>query len=668
MTLPTNLFIDTPEMNDVSLHQLNSDTEAWPEEVIQKMKERIPQTGGMNMMVKFMKKDDENGAATGSVIISNAEKAAVVPVIIKDFMLSPLDIMIADSKLLPLTPDYFAAIFSKTDVFASIEEFPTFAGIGRFEGENLWNTIYPPSLGRYAYASAGYPLLDAISDDLDGSSLKNFLKDPANEKVAARLLSGPHQDLIIKVANLQPVNMNEFRQGVENLIPRSIVMLRREQPNKYSILSNADTVFHPGIMYYDQQEALAVCSKLSDHAEDDINDVDQNGEKFLRIPEARSNVFLDLPATEIPEPALEYDHYVVKTKSGVSIEGVVIPRVIDFDQKSVNLKVFLGKTMSTIQEQIAGVRVKNSSFHPKFGVPQVGQTGVFVYQPDKAHALCTIPVTIKAISSDKTGDSIDNKIVIKAVDLLGRTYALEIGRVGGYLQRIVRAEPGHYQLPTSMKWAAMEGFSEVTNSPEDYAVKIAAEVKTVNPITLIPTGYGQYSMKGVAKYAHELGWDSTNLAGYQAKFLMASLGMGSEIISESIKVASIKGKTEIHNWTAVPTMAEKIARAVPLADHMRKVAGSIKTNLIKEASYIENAQTLDSLLSLNFVSPDNIAKFVAKTPQFNSAISNLASRILGSRIGMKEIPEHAAMTAMSRLIEVVTGLEKLRATQELGVQ
>jgi hypothetical protein len=35
---------------------------------------------------------------------------------------------------------------------------------------------------------------------------------------------------------------------------------------------------------------------------------------------------------------------------------------------------------------------------------------------------------------------------------------------------------------------------------------------------------------------------------------------------------------------------------------------------------------------------------------------------------MQDIPESAASTAMKRVIEVVNGLETLRATQEMGIQ
>ena len=663
MTLPTNLFIDSPEMQDVSMHQLGSDIESWPEEIVQKLKERVPKSAGMSTVVKFMKKDDENGVATGSVVISTSEKSAVVPVIIKDFMLYPLDVFIADSKLLPLTPDYFDGVFSNSNVFDKIEEYPTFGGLGRFEDANLWNAVYPPSLGRYAYASAGYPLLDEISETIDGGVLKEaLLKDHPS---AVRFHKNGHAELIKKVANLKPVNMNEFRQGVENLLPRSIVMMKKNSPDNYSILSNPYGVYHPGLTPMTREESSRFISTLADCTQDDINDVDQNGEKLLVVPEHDGSPFLAKEEVEHVEPCNEFDHYIVKNKSGVSFEGMVIPKVIDFDQSPVDLKIFIGKTMSTIQPEIYGVRVKNSRFQLEGPAPRVGQTGCFVFQPDKSHALATIPVTIKTVVGSGDYSSQFGCIQLSVHDLMGQPIKLKLTR-GMDLKRIAKMGDGEYHLPGQMKWVPMESFDTVSQSAEAHAMKTAGQRLTNQPVTLISTGYQQYSMKGVDKYAHATGWDPTNLEQYKAQFLLTCLGAPQEKIASFFKEAHRAGYAEIHGLKFIPLAEEKVAQAVPLARKLTKIAKDLRADLIKEASYIENSQTVDSLLSLNFVNPENMSKFIGKIPQLKAAVSCLASALIATRLGMQEIPEEAASTSMTRLIEVINGLERLRASQEVG--
>lgn len=659
MSIPTNLFIDTPEMQDVSMNKLSNDIESWPEEIIQKLRETIPDASGMNTMVKFMKKDEENGTATGSVVITAPEKSAIVPLIVKDFMLFPMDIMIADKKLLPLTPDYFKSIFSSNEVFDKIEEFPTYGGLGRFEDSNMWNAIYPPSLGRYAYASGGYPILEEIADTIDGSEFKKTVI--LNEKIAAGFIKNDHREIMKKVAHLRPVNMNEYRQGVENLIPKNVAMVRCEGPNKYSLLSNCDTVFNPMITSMDRGSAIEAISSVSTKISDDMNEIDQNGEKFVVLPKAKGNVFLTTDDIEKPEMADSFGHYSVKGKTGVSFEGIVIPKVIDFNQKVVDLKIFIGKNMSSIQPNFAGIAIQNSRFKLPAQTPKVGQTGCFVFQPDDAHGVATVPVTIRgAVMFNGT-------FKLQVQDMMGKPIKLKINvdNHSPEFERIAQCDGG-YVLPSNMKWVPMEGFEALSDSLESYSIKTAGSRLTTTPVQLIATGFGQYSMKGVNKYASAIGWDKTNLDGYQAKFLLASLGAGQEKIAHAFHQASRTGYAELHNLNFIPLVSEKVAKARPLAAALRKQANAIKCDLIKEASTVENSQTVDAMLSLNFVSPENISKFVGKIPHFKSAISQLGSCLLASRMGIKEIPEQAASTAMQRLIEVVNGLEGLRSTQEIG--
>lgn len=274
------------------------------------------------------------------------------------------------------------------------------------------------------------------------------------------------------------------------------------------------------------------------------------------------------------------------------------------------------------------------------------------------HALCTVPVTISCV------EEAYGTPMLTAYDLSGIKLKLRCGNLD--LERIAKSAPGEYMIPKKMKWVVMEGFEEISNSPIDYAVKTAGEQKSGNPVKLIKMSSACYAIKGADKYANAAGWDKNFLEVHEAKFLLASLGASSEKIASILKVADAKTFAVVHGLNRPQTLEEKVASQKPLIEKMNKLAGNFKANLIKEASYMENAQTVDSLLALNFASPENLQKFIGKIPSFKSAISNLASCLIGSRIGVKEIPEQAAASAMTRLIEVVNGLEALRATQQDG--
>lgn len=655
MTLPTNLFVDAPEANDPSMQALSESVDEWPEEIIQKMKERIPNANPMSIICKFMKKDDEVGTATGSLQVSDAKQSAVVPIIIKDFMLYPMDVFIGNNKLLPLTPDYFDSFFSNNDPFMKLDEYPNYGGLGRFDDGNMWNAIYPPSLGRYSYASAGFPIIDSISSNLDTKEFVEYLrKNPAD---LIRFEKNGHKEIISKLAHLRPVNMNEFRQGADNLLHRNIYMLKKDGPNKYTILSNSDEVFSPVIKHVSGQAELGnFTAAISDCAHDDINDVDQNGEKLLLAPTSYGvDPYLDGPQTFTAEMANEFDHYVVKKQSGVEVEGLVIPKVISFDMKETGQKLFLGKTWSTVQDNIAGVRVKNSSFRLQKHDMAPGQTGTLVHMSGKSKALATVPFTIVAMTIGCCGGA-----DITAQDLVGAPFKFKMTDTD--FERIAPGADGYIVPGKKFFWVPMDGFQEVSNSPVDFAVKTAAFQKTSNPVKLLSTGFGQYALKGVEKYASALNWDVSNLSKVQTEFILASMGMRK--FAAAFKVANASGQVTIHGLNRPATKSEKVASAIPMVKYLTKAAATLKSNLTKAASYIENSQNVDSLLSLNFINPDNIMKFVSKIPALKSSISHLASLLIASRLGVKELPEEAVSSAMNRLVEVIKGLETLRSTQE----
>ena len=649
MSFPTGLFVDAPEMEDVSMHQLSEDSAMWPEEIVMKLKERLPQSDSLSMVVKFMKKDDETGTATGAVVISDSANMAYVPLVIKDFMMYPLDVFVIKQKLLPLTPDYFKSSFQNNGAFQRLEEYPNYGGMGRFDDGNLWNTIYPPSLGRYAYASnLTFPILNDIAETIDPKDMNQHLKE--NPADLARLLKHGHKDLLQKLSHLQPVNMNEYHQSMENLLNKNIYMLKRESPDKYSILACSDKVFSPVLkkVHGNSDELCKFKAKISDCAQDDINDVDMNGEKVIVLPTVEEPVegpYLEQPVQRRMEFADEFDHYVVKKKDGVEVEGVVIPKVINFNMELIDQKIFIGKTMSTIQPAIAGVRVQNSSFRLKdqAGDMQPGQTGTLVYQMNPSKALATIPFTIVCMSVEPCG-----KVCVKAQDLAGVTFKFESSPMT--LERIASLGD-KYLVPSEFFWVPMEGFHEISNSQLDFVAKTASD-----KLTLISTGYNQYSLSGVDKYASALGWSSTNLSANQTKFLLATHGLGKvaeEILTKAKKEGSIK---LAYRRPAVEKRGH--------SDLLKKFAYNLKSNLIKAASFVENSQSVDSLLSLNFINPDNIAKFVSRLPSLKATISDLAMLLIASRLGVKELPESSLSSAMSRMIDVVNGLETLRATQE----
>jgi hypothetical protein len=82
--------------------------------------------------------------------------------------------------------------------------------------------------------------------------------------------------------------------------------------------------------------------------------------------------------------------------------------------------------------------------------------------------------------------------------------------------------------------------------------------------------------------------------------------------------------------------------------------------MYKEASFFDDTQIVDNILSLNFINSDNAALYAAQIPQLETTSQTLAQLVLASRLGMGAIPEAAASTAMHKLVEVIAGLKSMK--------
>ena len=645
---------------------LSSNSDEWPEEIVTKIKERIPSISAASLSIKFMKEDEEIGAATGSITVVAENKTAVIPIIIKDFKMYPLDVFFAGEKVLPLTNDFFIRYMAGSDAgkaFGELEEFPNMGVHSRFlRGDSLAHIIYPPNWGRYAYASdSKYPIIDEISKTIDGEQWTKTAKtDPAT---IARYYNSGNLEIMQKIANLKPVNMQEFRQGVDNLVVRTINVLKKNDPNNYTLLSTQSNQFNPAMSSLDRLDVRKFVSKADEDVVSFMHDLDANGEKVL-IPENQDNgVFVAMPEKDRPELAESFGMYNIRTESGVNVEGLVIPKVVDFDQNPVGTKTFLGKGFSTMQADIAGHPIRDRQYIPEGNCPTVGQTGTFFYNDDGKDGLCTVPVTVRSVMRKEGPES---KVIMQAVDLYGEDICICIPDECSRIQKIVPmglTDKGikKYHIPSFMRWVPMEGFTSVANSPADYEMKVAAAKTDIAPVRVIQTGYGEYAIRGLDKYAHKMDWDPGRLQSHQAKFLLAAVGANEETINEGFKYAALKGSADFHGTLHVDTYEEKIASVKPKAEELVKKAEELRKDTVKEASYMDSSQTVDALLSLNFISAQNLSNFISKIPIFKATLSHLCSCLLGARLGVREIPEESTASAISKLIDVLNGLEALRA-------
>ena len=664
-----NLFAAEPTLPSIQTMKMPDNPQEWPEVITTKLRERFPETAKLPLTVEFRKKDDPSGTAIGGIHVQSSEtgKKLIVPFIIRKFELSPLDVwMEATTQAVhPLCNDTFKEQFFSSSPAEALDQRPADAAGQYFNDPSLWTSNYPPLQGRYSYASAGYDILDSISDTMRKEHLDEFRAVLSQEPgLIMRFQKHGHKEVIEKLAKKIPPATNSFAESALKLIPVGVMHIKKESPDKYSLLSMADQMFDIAATEYCNHKELAErVSKITRDVNPVLHDVDQEGERMcVMTPAPSKGVWLYDDMTEKAELIHDFATVCVKDKAGVRLEGVVFPHVVTFAGKKLPYKLFISPSHSSMQGSIAGIRHKDSDMLKKLMMKgagaRVGQTGTFVYIDD-GKAIATEPVTMKAIveHGPMTAVKLDGtKIQISrgfgsctgaepTKEKKNKTYLDAHG--------MIETRPHEFVIPNKMHWVPMEGFQDVSESVEGYMQKEAASHMESNPMTIRYTG--------IVYQTEQDDIGRNDFSERELKIVLASKGCPVEKIASIVGKARAIGRVKVHGLGKLRKKADIIKEANAVQADMEKLCKSVRVNLIKCAAEIDDATTVDVLLGLNFLNPENLIKFVSYRPVIKKINDYLAELTMASRLGLKDISESALTTAMSKLDEIENGLDRIQA-------
>jgi len=87
-------------------------------------------------------------------------------------------------------------------------------------------------------------------------------------------------------------------------------------------------------------------------------------------------------------------------------------------------------------------------------------------------------------------------------------------------------------------------------------------------------------------------------------------------------------------------------------------------DLIKAAAESGHPETLDSLLSLEFITPQNLRYFVDNIPDFEEAATRLAALLIAVRLGMPHVPEQPVKDSLEGLSKTINKLQILKSATD----
>lgn len=675
-----SLFSEDPQFRRVQYKKLSDNVREWQQEIGALVAEKLPQELGLDVIVVFQKVDDEKGYAIGTAIAkdSSSGMSVGIPIIVTAWHLAPLDLFFKDSKILPLTDDNLSKVFYQNSLGAGVaprEKPPNMAD------DTFADMRTPPMGGKYSYSA---PMLELIGDTL-GVDDYNAIKEAVDENpdaVAALHRRGTFELLSKYAATAKDGNPESSSSKARKSRSMSVFTIKKDGPNTYRLFSAPDGVYDPIIVNSDRKTLRSfVDNDLSAEIEEDgesvLGKVDKNGHYTIVPPKSsygekvKGGELGEGRDPEAVDPLKDNGDVVqisklmtcgVTDRGGVMAKGVVVPNVVNFDGSKKGIKLFLGKSLSAMQDRIAGVPLDDDmDTHIREDDPAPGKTGTLVYKKGD-QMLATVPFQVKSVAS------YNGQLAIRVADYQDRESNLIVSpNIKGMVKmddsRSKDLEPllgpgNNYTISAEMSFIPMPRISQVSESKDDFE-KLTVPHLDKKPIKVAAEG-GRYIFRGSALKKYAGGpFDLDELKRHEAEFLLGQFGMGQEKIAKVLDSAHNRLQLEVHHlrYPEVGDSGTKLAsaRRAKEAARLRPPLGDI----LKIASTIEDAQTVDSVLSLGFINAENIDKFVQAQESLWDATHMLSKLLLAARLGMKDIPEDSAKSAIEHIQRVITGLDKL---------
>lgn len=343
----------------------------------------------------------------------------------------------------------------------------------------------------------------------------------------------------------------------------------------------------------------------------------------------------------------EFGEYLVQDKMGNQILGWVFPQTLAWDGQfsETPVALFTNGSAFALQDGIVGELAGKSQTLP---VSQPRGEGVF-YAVDRDGAIATAPVTVRGGMTGPDGGE-----MYTCSDFMGNEFTVHLSPELVAPQQVSDSE---FAIPANWKFMALNGQTQLVGSSEEMN-KTSASRQAFKSVDLFWNGsFNLEGGCGLNKIAKEYRYDLDPLS---AEFMLGVLGVPGPIIKEKLSAARKHGVVKLANLKTITTLAERYAEHQKTASALISKVPNLRRDLIKEAATLENESTVDKVLALNFINPENLSTFVDYMPELEQTSEHLAEMLLSSYLGMEQIPEGAVESTMRHMEDVV---QALRAVQ-----
>lgn len=673
MTTPTNepLFLAAPDLHalfekQASIAKMPDDERRWPAQVLSELHKQLPFLSDYDVDIELSQVEPEAGYGLGYAMVRNrlytprpeAEVAKAtnrlrIPIIVADRRLQPFHTFELGGTVYPLTAERVKAAMLNPAIFAgTVDKSPG--------APSLVDQIYPPFQQRQGFGmtsdktvqgigkiSSAPSLCAAISGTLNPTDFARFeevFQDPTWRRVIEKNAS--------VMGALQALTTRPMRSSAE----LAKIAHKEASAQRLDVVQVTPCVDGYRVKFSSAPHNMAPITRVLTTKEameafppETLQAANQMGAATMTtVPQAPVDTMV-----EQMQPVDSFGLYKVMEKgSGKEVIGYIIPSLIDprSGQPSGSM-LFVNGSQFALQEHIAGSLVGVNHNLPSS--TRVRGLGVF-YKTDGKSLIATVPFE-----------------VMTEVTVGPRKYYAARTQDGQEIQLV---------LSEGLMQPAMVSAQEIA-IPREYLF-----MPLDNPLALedgVSAQGGALPMKQAqadawTTMAEIRAWPSLGCdlrgpvfdkigSGHQSwvdgVFWLAAAGVPQNLAVELLEKAADSGQPlRLFGLHPLRPYSSTVDKAASMAvEDLHKLRIPHRVNLLKEAAALADTASVDSVLALNFVNPENIEMFVEYIPQLEEASTKLASIVLAAQLGLQSIPQAAAVKAMFATEKVIDALKDLQS-------
>lgn len=611
-----------------------SSPESWTHEITKYMFEKIPYVTKYPTDIVIDVEDQQTGYASGNIIVKNSVS---IPIIIKPSgaysELSPLDVFKYQEKYFPLTKKRIDEIMFSPDMgtLSRTQNIPGAVASDYMEGTT------PPGMEEVASANNYRKLgsATALETALEYSTAEqrdrvlNFFDKP---EYIAKLASNNTIHILDKIVQYKPMVKSAAQRMSESGVLYTEIT---KTAGAYRITVHGDDF---GAPISEEVSPFTVRQMFGDET---FTKVANEGIAFeMKAPRDREVYVLEDMHVET-NLIKEAGSYTVYGVGGKKMTGSALTEV-NFSNECTGRMLFTNGEKYASAAKMRGNDAPIYTDHLIKSASDISNTfyGSFVFDNEYA----TAPVKMFGCMA-KTASGVE----IQACD--GRTFVVTDEIVGIIKKGSKVYIPGMAKLVkvgTMTKLMSDEGSIRKLNEAES-------------------TGDKMTSVRSFGNKCHLNGVEMSKVA---AQSILVNIGALPDEASTIIKRAS-QGKI-----TVGEKLANDAAKAIkpptfksPIKSKIPGFAGSQKVpefkSTMKLAMIVPEDKSVDAMLSLGFITDENISVFRSFVPQFEEALSNLAGLLVAIRYGFTGMNEEGVANAIRTLDTVTTDLKSIFSTEDM---